>query len=155
MRLCVCVCLCCLCRPDYFSSLLWGQVIDGDVIDLHQLAAGDEPAICRTTWTHKTSLCCQAWGRERSCCLPALTTPSGFYSSDLLSSDTNADFFFFFFTSNRSLNKAHGPTAGTPAVEPFRSAPLRKLVHLSSLFDFNVIVSYYLSSPGLHPVLNG
>lgn len=51
------------CEPDYFSSLLRGQVIDCDVIDLHELVAGDEPTICRTTCTHKTSLCCHISGR--------------------------------------------------------------------------------------------
>lgn len=44
------------CEPDYFSSLLRGQVIDCDVIDLHELVARDEPAICRTTCTHKNVL---------------------------------------------------------------------------------------------------
>lgn len=72
------VCVCCVvyecscrCGPDYFSSLLRGQVIDSDVIDLHKLVAGDEPAICRTTWTHKMSLCCHAWACSiglHSCC---------------------------------------------------------------------------------------
>lgn len=49
-----------ICIPDYFSRLLWGQVIGCNIIDLHQLVAGDEPTICRTTWTHNTSLCCHA-----------------------------------------------------------------------------------------------
>ncbi len=59
MSVCVCECSC-RCRPDYFSSLLWGQVIDSDIIDLHKLVARDEPTICRTTWIHKMSLCCHA-----------------------------------------------------------------------------------------------
>lgn len=60
MHACEC---CCQCEPDYFSSLLRGQVIDCDVIDLHELVARDEPTICRTTCTHKTSLCCHISGR--------------------------------------------------------------------------------------------
>lgn len=59
---CACVSVSCWCRPDYLSSLLRGQVFDSDVIDLHKLVARDETTICRTTWTHKTSLCCHAWG---------------------------------------------------------------------------------------------
>lgn len=59
----------CLCecssqtRPDYFSSLLRGEVINSNVIDLHKLVARDKPAICRTTCAHKMSLC----GHARGC----------------------------------------------------------------------------------------
>lgn len=70
--MCVCICECsCWWRPDYFSSLLWGQVIDSDVIDLHKLVARDEPSICRTAWTHKMTLCSHASGCSvgfYSCC---------------------------------------------------------------------------------------
>ena len=58
-RVCVCVCVkACSCqqRPDDFSSLLRGQVIDSHVIDLHELVSRDEPTICRTAWTHKRLL---------------------------------------------------------------------------------------------------
>lgn len=61
VRVCVCLWMQLL-QPDYFSSLLRGQVIDSDIIDLHELVARDEPAICGTTWAHKMSLCCQASG---------------------------------------------------------------------------------------------